>query len=708
MSLESCALRLLACAASALLLVCLLVLPGGPSESTETLSWLLAFAVALPGGLVLAGYQERRLAGAAPAAPARGLAAGLALLAYGLFLRHSGSGDRLHHALLALTTIGALAAPFAAARVWRHPEDRAIAAARALAAASLIVLALLFVPAAALRPGNLVPALALAAGALALLRYPAPASPRERPWLDAAICALIVLLVAQLPDLHLYVSNLVHHQGFFLGPANDVLHGGAMLGDVWSQYGVGLFDALALVFSVVPIGYGTMALVLVAVTAAQYLCVYATLRLAGLGQLLVLLAVAVAALGNLFAALEVYVLFPSVTGLRFGLPYLIVLAAVLGARRPDWAATARGAQLGIIAIGAVWSFEAFVYCGVTYGALVLVEALAARDDVLRQVARAAGLGLAVSAGAVLLYSLVSLLAHGNLDWGPYVEYLRLYSTEGFGELPVVVFSAGPLMAAAIFLSAATLLWLARERPGAISPPPRAALAGFTGLAVGTFTYYLGRSHPNNLLNLLVPVVALGALWTQVLLHGRPERWRTAAAATLLLAGAMVFVAGWPSLQAKWPDTALGTIVRGESLSARVDRLADNPVLDPRAPAAVELLERVPPGPAAVLTEPELTTEILVRAGRRNLLPIADPAEDSLIRSSTGRVEAAAEAVPAGTLLLTSPEVEPPYQVSPTGQFRDFNALQRVALSILRRRFEFVPVASAEGLELVRLEPNPAS
>ena len=336
-----------------------------------------------------------------------------------------------------------------------------------------------------------------------------------------------------------------------------------------------------------------------------------------------------------------------------------------------------------------------------------MEALASGPGVLRRVAREAELGLLAGLAALLLYSLLTLLFSGTLDWGPYIEYLRLYSSEGFGQLPVVVFSAGPPMGAAIFLSAATLLWLVRDRPGALAPPMRTALAGFTAFAVATFTYYLGRSHPNNLLVLLVPVVALGGLWIQVLLGGRAVRGRTAVAAVLLVVGAMVAVASRPALEQEWGDTALAIVADGGSLGGRFEQMADNPVLDSRPPAVVELLdERVPAGePVAVLTEPELTTEVLLRAGRRNLLPISDPAEDSLIASSTGRVEAAAERVPADTLLLTSPPPSPPGQVSPTGQYRDFNQLQLLGLEVLQRRFAFQPVATVEGLELVRLVPR---
>jgi len=704
---ESCALRLLACAAAGILVICLIVLVGGPFETAETLSWLLAFAVALPAGLAIGDRQERALAGASPAAGARGLAAGLALLTAGLVLRHEGNGDGLHHLLLALAAGAALSVPPLAARRWRDPNDRDVRGASAVAVVSLVVLALLFVPGPALRLSVLLPALVLAVAALALLRVPWSPSPEARPFVDLAICVAIALVVVQLPDLRPYEQNLIHHQGFFLGPANDVLHGRVMLADVWSQYGVGSIDALALAFKIVPIGYGGFALVLVVLMTAQYLCVFATLRLAGVGQALTALTIGVAVLGNLFAPIETYAVFPSDTALRFGLPCAMVLLAVLGARFPQRRAAARSASLAVLALATIWSFEVLVYCAGVYGAFVLVEALAAGSDVVRRVLREAELALMACVAALSLFTLWTLLLAGEVNWGPYLEYLRLYSAEGFGQLPVVVFSAGPLMGAAIFFSAATLVWLARERPGALSPPSRAALAGFTGLAIATFTYYLGRSHPNNLLVLLAPLTCLGGLWTHALLDGRTVRWRTVAAAVLLVAGAMVAVSSWPSLEDEWDDTALGIALDDGSPRARFLRLADNPVLDTRAPAVAAMIDESVPGdePLAVLTEPELTTEVLLRAGRRNLLPISNPTEDSLIASSTGRVEAAAEEVPADTLVLTSPPPSPPGQVSPTGQYRDFDRLQLVALEILRRRFDFETVANAEGLELVRLAPK---
>jgi hypothetical protein len=702
---DYCALGLLACGAFVILLVCLLVLPDGPSESDETVSWILAFGVALPAGLALVSRQTRSLSRAAPAAPARALAGGLAMLALAFLLRRLGAGDRLHHSLLALAAFGALAAPFIAAQIWRDPDDEADGVARSVSLVSFAFLLLIFVPGGGLRPSTLIPALALAAAALLALRVVGARrlSTRAAIGVDVAVCVILALVVVQLPDIRAFAPDVLLHHSFFLGPANDVLHGRAMLGTAWSQYGTGVIDVLALVFTVVPIGFGTFALIIIAVTVGQYLCTYAVLRLAGLGQALVVAIIAVAVVGNLFSPLEAYFVFPSATAIRFGPPYLLILFAVLGARFPAWARPARIALLATLAVAAAWSFETFVYTGAAFGALVLVEALCEGDHVVGRVLRGAGVGLGVSAAAVILLSLVTWVLSGHLDWRPYLEYLQLYSTDEFGQLPIEFFSAGPLMAAAIFVSAVVLLWLVRARPPALTPQMRAALAGFTGFAIASFSYYLGRSHPNNLLVLLVPVVVLAGLWLQVLLEAAATWWRTAVAALVLLALSMVAVAGWPSVEQKGRDTALGlALPGGRSLRQAVAELADNPYLEPAAPAGAAILAtRLPPGvPALVLAGPNLTTEILIRSGRRNLPPISHPPEDDLIDSSPGRVRAASRRVPAGTILLTSGALD-----SPPGSV-ELDGIERAALAVLHRRFAFQLLErSPEGLELVRLVPR---
>lgn len=687
-------LRLLACVAAAVLVISLVVLVRGVGEQAEGLSWVLAFAIGLPAGLLAAARQERQLAGAAPAAAARGVALGALVLALGLVGRRLGSAQDLWHALLALAALIALLVPFAAARCWRRTDDRRALPARVLTVAATLVAMAIFVPAGARTPPELLIALLLALGTVALLRSrPSPPPPLWRDICDLLIALALILFVVQLPQLPPFAGDTLLHHDFFLGPANDVVHGRAMVAEAWSQYGVGLIDALGAVFLVVPIGYGSLALIVIALTVAQYLCVLAVLRLAGVGQLLTVAALAVAVLGNLFATLDYYMVFPSASPLRFGLPYLIVLAAVLGARLPGRRRAGEIAMLAILALSSIWSFETLAYTAGAYGSMVLVEALAARSP--RVLVVAVARAVAVCVAAVLAFSLTTLALAGNLDWAPYVEYLREYSAGGVAQLPLAIFSAGPLMGLAIFASGAMALWLAQSRPEALAPPMRAAIAGLTGFAIVSFTYYIGRSHPNNLLILLVPVVAVGALWGQVLLDRARGSGALLAGGALALAGAMIAVSAWPSLEAKYGDTAIGLVAPGgRSPVVALEELSENPVLQPQAPYAVEMLDRhLSPGePALVLAGARLSTEILLRSGRPNLLPISDSEQDELIDSSVGRVRAASAEVPAGTLLLrTGPLV---------------GELDRTALATLRRRFRLVRLeVSPAGFELDRLAPR---
>jgi hypothetical protein len=114
----------------------------------------------------------------------------------------------------------------------------------------------------------------------------------------------------------------------------------------------------------------------------------------------------------------------------------------------------------------------------------------------------------------------------------------------------------------------------------------------------------------------------------------------------------------------------------------------------------------PGAPALVVTQQDLTTELLMRADRRNLLPVSHPPEDVLIESSFKRVRESAERVPAGTLLLTSPVPNPPGRLGPTELPLDYNELQLLALDVLHRRFEFRRIeGSPDTLEVVRLVPK---
>jgi hypothetical protein len=508
----------------------LLVLRG-PSERMETGLWVVAFALALPLGLAVAGRQVRAMAAAPPRTAGWSVALGTLAIAAAMALRQRSGPGGLEHAALALGGALALGVPFGLARASRLRGLLCAAPAGSgplAATLALLLLAAPFTPAPVVSPGRLAVTLLVAGIAVVaiLATWNVFSRPSIRRSLDAVAIVVLALVVLTTPDVTAggNRANLAHHHDFFLGPVNAVLHGGTMLVDTFSQYGVGVIDALALAFQIVPVGYGGLALIIAFTTTAVYVLTYVTLRAAIDSPVLVACGMAVAVLSNIFLQTESYLTYPSTGALRFGLPYVLIACAVLAARFERWSQPLRILGLATLGVAAVWSLETFVYTAAVYATLSLLEAYGRPGIGLRAGSRTLVLrgltGLGVAAGAIAAMSLATLLLSGQApDWGGYLDYVALYSTDGFGQLPVVWFSTGPVAGLAIFLSAAGTAWLSRR--GGAPHGVLVALAGFTAFAAASFTYYLGRSHPSNLLHLMVPIVALGTLWVRVLLRRPP-------------------------------------------------------------------------------------------------------------------------------------------------------------------------------------------
>jgi hypothetical protein len=208
------------------------------------------------------------------------------------------------------------------------------------------------------------------------------------------------------------------------------------------------------------------------------------------------------------------------------------------------------------------------------------------------------------------------------------------------------------MAAAIFLSAVGVVSIARDERVRVSGPVLAGLAGFTAFAASTFTYFLGRSHPNCILVLIVPVCAFCCLWASVFLPPRGQdyrAWRVVPVALVLVITASLTVVGFPFAVQRWHQTAFaqavpfadghlpghggpslrtsleelwaGTIRPGSSASAETfdDSMADHGAM---------LLQRYDPGDGPALVVLPQSPEILLKARRVNLLPVNDPLDRS--------------------------------------------------------------------------------
>ena len=208
-----------------------------------------------------------------------------------------------------------------------------------------------------------------------------PASARIGALVDIALITLLLLAVPNLvvfvtgdPETALQTVLIQFHQNFFLGPANQVLAGDAMLVETLSQYGVGSIYLLAGAFLLIPIGNGTLGLVEGALSALMFAGTFATLRMAGVSRVIAGAAMTVA-VGR--------------AGVRAGVPVGWAPTArrhpVRPAHRSDrrcrgggsvasGARPARGLQLVGIALAWIWALEAFAYTMLTVFGMVLYQA----------------------------------------------------------------------------------------------------------------------------------------------------------------------------------------------------------------------------------------------------------------------------------------------------------------------------------------------
>ena len=361
--------------------------PAVPAQhqDAETLAFVLAFVVVLP----LAGFAGHRLAARLfSAVGERALLSVAACLLAGLAVvvlatrgaEAAGLGDSFAW-LLALAVAWWLAAAgllrwlltrSAPPRLLPTPRTAWALAGLIGAGAALACVELGSLPIGVLAVGAVVAVAAFAAANRAGLPRPSGA---WGPATDIAVIGLVVLGVTGVqvispedPALALDTDIIQFHQNFFLGPANQVVHGDAMLVDTFSQYGVGAIYAIAGWFELVPIGNGTLGLLDGLLSALVFASAYAVLRLAGPSRWLATAALAVAV-----SALVYGLLYP-VGGLlqhgaiRFGAPIVVLVGATLEARRPGTGP--RLLQLAALGISSIWALEAFAYTLLTLAAVV--------------------------------------------------------------------------------------------------------------------------------------------------------------------------------------------------------------------------------------------------------------------------------------------------------------------------------------------------
>jgi hypothetical protein len=436
-------------------------------------------------------------------------------------------------------------------------------------------------------------------------------------------------------------------------------HGHPLLVDTFSQYGAGMFYALAAAFHVVPLTYGGLQAILCIAYAVEFALVYGVLRLACRSQLVAVIGLSVALVANLAVPLLPYIAYPSTGPLRFCLPWLVIFAAALRARKASHRLVLEIAMLLTVGAAAVWSAETFVYTLAAYAAIVVFSLEPVTERSLH-VAKRLGAALVVaflSFGATS--ALVLVIAGDWPRWTDYLSLVTLYAMHGFGSLLIPTWSPGYLVGALYVVSLIGLIALPRSTR-LQNRPAIAATAGATAFGAMAFTYFLGRSAPSNLHHVAIPAVVVACGWWTIT-WPHLSRMRPAYAWTALVAASLVVasvIAANSNATGTWlGETPLAQTMRSPVATAsRVSGLLTNTQVDPRIAEGARLVrEHSTAGgrSPAVLIRSDRLTAVLLAAHRGNALPIVNANQEGLSgEPALKRVITATDRLPRGTVVLT--------------------------------------------------------
>ncbi len=371
---------------------------------------------------------------------------------------------------------------------------------------------------------------------------------------------------------------------------------------------------------------------------------------------------------------------------------IVPLSVTLAWRRQRAGATGEHRQL-----------LAFATLAATAGVLCLDAAVAEASvrERLRKAARRIAQLVAASLFGLLAFTLLTRMATGAwANWGGYLDYIRLYTTGGFGALPIAPWSPGLALGAMYTVSAITIVLLALTRPALVRERAVAfrAATGLTVLGALVYTYFLGRAAPNNLIHISPPAVALLFVWLGIVRSTFDSRVPLAiASGTAIFLGAMIVASEGGDIGLKYPRTALAAVLgSAPPLGSDLRALWHNPVVDPTAAHVAAFVSSLGSkrDNLTILLTPSVETEAALRLRMANAVGSSNPCQESLSKQGPRRVAAAVRSLRPGGIVVTSVTPQDAGELLPIEQY---------TFALIRARFTLQVIsADGQGLQAFRM------
>jgi hypothetical protein len=347
-------------------------------------------------------------------------------------------------------------------------------------------------------------------------------------WVGTPI-AVALLGAASLRTNGLFdISSYEYHWDFYVGPAELIRQGGWLLWDVPAQYG--FLSELAIAWMPMSSPWEGLFILNSVMSFLLVTAVFMLLRSLGHGipNLLMSFIVALVAcffrpgLSDVIAGPNDY---PSTGSFRFlwCVALLLILMTILRFRT-------RRARLTILVlgnlvwiVGVLWSAESAIYSTFVWLPgyfLMLVAEHRSQPEIRRRILSTSVLSavpvVVLAAALATVFVIYQIgLGHGP-DLRAFYEFGLVYQG-GLSAYPIDPGGPGWVLFLAFAATVVTLVWNVRKQPAATS----VVLVATAALIYSTSSYFVGRSHPNNVWN-LAPEICIALAATLTLPGPRPR------------------------------------------------------------------------------------------------------------------------------------------------------------------------------------------
>ena len=497
-----------------------------------------------------------------------------------------------------------------------------------------------------------------------------------------------------------------YHHNFYLGPVAAVRAGRTMLVDINCQYGVGVIYFIAFIFDRgfehVPPSVVGFAVLITVLAIIQYTVIYATLRSITRSVPLSALILALMILVPRFEQIGYPSSFPSTGALRFLPGYLLLGCFALRARLPSQRLWIFGLEALVVGATSIWSFESFVYVFAAYlASLVYETAHVRRGEILAELENRLTPTLIAATmfqGALLL---ITRIRSGEWPhWSRYFDYIKLYSTQEFGTLPVEPWTPWLPLAGAYAVTVIALGYRRVTLGRSDLKGDYAVVFAMSSLGIAQFTYYVGRSHLNNLFHIAVPAFFVAGYWFIAAAKKTPHASQAIRQSLVFVCygvGTFLALSAVPDVMKKFDHTLLAYVRTDRDWAVRVPL--------PRTTDAEQMIRKYAPTSrrVALFTSSEVEIETFLLTRRTSVWPRSNPIQDELIEAAKARIFSTRAGLKAGDVVFVDTGSTLPPSPNQVNLGFGVHAVDRELFAHLSEAFGFEVVeARPSGIVALRL------